>query len=91
MEEMSRDLQEKSVVLLSGKIGYDDEDDGTEKDVFDQDDYDEYGESRFGSSDQKLSDQELRALKRVVRGKGLRILRKARFHIEIEELRDDLS
>ena len=67
-------------MLLQGKINYDDENAGDEKDVFVQDDYDEHN----GGSDRRtlvLSDQEMRGLKKIVSGKGLKILRMARFFI----------
>jgi len=80
LEEMSKGLQKQSVMLLLGKISYDDENAGDEKDDFDQDDYDEYNRG----SDRRtpiLSDQEMRALKKIVSGKGLKISRMARFFI----------
>ena len=72
----------KSVMMLQGKTNYDDENAGDEdeKDVYGQDDYDEY----LGGSDRRtlvLSDQERRGLKKIVSGKGLKILRMARFFI----------
>ena len=80
LEEMSKGLQRQSVMLLQAKINYDDENAGDEKDVFVQDDYDEYN----GVSDRRtlvLSDQEMRGFKKIVSGKGLKILRMARFFI----------
>ena len=67
-------------MMLKGKINYDDENAGDEKDVYGQDDYDEY----LGGSDRRtlvLSDQERRGLKKILSGKGLKILRMARFFI----------
>ena len=71
---MSKGLQRKSVLVLQGKISYDDEDAGDEKDGYKQDDYDEYNE---GSE----RDQEMRGLKKIVSGMGMQISRMARFYI----------
>ena len=42
MEEMSRELKKRSVLLVHGQNSIEDEDDGTEEDVYMQADYDEY-------------------------------------------------
>ena len=84
MEEMSRELKRRSVLLLQGQSSSDD-DNEAEEDVYVESDYCEYHFHWLGEPTeesimwiQAVSDQELRFWKKLVSGIGLKIIRKVR-------------
>jgi hypothetical protein len=81
MEEMSRDLKKKSVLLLQGKISHEDVD--VEGDVYSQNNNNKYNGGGDDMKIKTLSNQEVMGLKKKVNGKGVRLIRKAKFYLDV--------